>query len=85
MNQEPSLGQIFVNTFDGDYSLEDAAADLGHLILELEREEGTMGENTERAAELRKLISVQEKLALSRFRDGNPVALPNNQKLKVLD
>ena len=84
MKNEPSLAQIVVNAFDRDYSLADAASDLGHLILELELEKSSRGENTERAAELRKMISVQKKLALSRSRGDDPVRLSNNQALKVL-
>ena len=45
-----------------DKTLQESAADLGAIILEMEREEQIYGKHTKRLAKLRQLAELQEKV-----------------------
>ena len=51
----PNIADIIGNAFNQDRPLQDAAADLGALIFEIDREKRYYGEHTKRMAELTKL------------------------------
>jgi hypothetical protein len=56
----------------------ESAADLGAMILEMEREEELYGKNTERFAELKRVRALQEKVVMRMLDgsvDGDPTAM----------
>ena len=64
----PNIADIIGNAFNEERPLQDCAADLGVIILEMEREKKYYGEHTRRMAELTKLAEVQQRV-LSRALD----------------
>jgi len=62
------MTDIIMNALDRDYSLDRAATDLGELMMELELISRIDGPDSPRAMELRKIIPIQEKLALGKLR-----------------
>ena len=80
-----TITDIICNLHNKDYSLNDAATDLGELISELKQIEGLYGLNTQKSSELRLLISLQEKLALIKTKgSGVSFELPEGLTLKAL-
>ena len=63
-----TFADIIMNALDRDYSLDRAATDLGELMMELELIRRRHGPDSPRAMELRKIIPIQEKLALGKLR-----------------
>jgi len=64
MTKIPNIAEIIASYSNQDKSLQEAAADLGAIILEMEREEECYGKHTKRLAELKKLAALQEKVVL---------------------
>jgi hypothetical protein len=62
MTERVRPGEIIVNSFNQEKNLMETAADLGAIILEMEREKKYYGEHTERMTELKKMAAVQEKV-----------------------
>ena len=62
MTEIVNLGNIIVNYFNQEKSLQETAADLGAINFEINREKKYCGENTPRMAELKKLAEVQERV-----------------------
>ena len=62
MTKIPNIADIIVNHINQDKTLYEAAADLGAIILEMEREKKYYGEHTQRMAELKRLADVQDRV-----------------------
>ena len=60
MTEIINLGDIIVNYFNQEKTLQETAADLGAIIFEIDREKNYYGDHTQRIAELKKLAAVQE-------------------------
>jgi hypothetical protein len=58
----PNIADIIASYSNQDKTLEESAADLGAMILEMEREEEYYGKHTKRMAELKKIAALQEKV-----------------------
>ena len=63
-----TIADIITNALDKDYSLEQAATDLGELMNERELIKRRFGTDSPRLTELRTLIPIQERLALGKLR-----------------
>ena len=63
-----TIADIIKNALDKDYSLEQAATDLGELMNELELTKRRYSAGSPRLTELRSIIPVQERLALGKLR-----------------
>ena len=75
MTEIVNLGDIIVNYFNQEKTLQETAADLGAIILEIDREKKYYGENTQRMAELKKLAAIQERVVskmMDRINDNTP-------------
>ena len=75
MTEIVNLGDIIVNYFNQEQTLQEAAADLGAIIFEIDREKKYYGEHTQRMAELKKLAAVQERVVskmMDRINDNTP-------------
>ena len=85
MTEIVNLGDIIVNYFNQDKTLQEAAADLGAIILEMDREEECYGKHSKRMVELKKLAEVQERV-LSKMLDrtDDDLPLPKMPRLRVL-
>lgn len=80
MTEIVCLADIITNYFNQKKNLEETAADLGAIILEMEREEKYYGKDTKRMAELKMLAEVQ-KQALSKMMDrSNDDLLSSKEK-----
>ena len=64
MTKLPSIADIIAGYANRDKTLRESAADLGAIILEMEREEELHGKNTERLAELKRVRALQEKVVM---------------------
>ncbi len=67
MGKKITLSDVLCNAFDKDYSLEQAAIDLGELISEKEIIKRRYGLGHPRLTELEELIIFQEKLTLGKL------------------
>ena len=56
----PNIADIIASYSNQDKTLEESAADLGAMILEMERDEKYYGKHTKRMAKLKKLAELQE-------------------------
>jgi hypothetical protein len=63
-----TLSDLVCNSLDHTYSLEQAAADLGELMMERERVRRQYDPASPRLRELEQLIPIQETLALGKLR-----------------
>ena len=72
MTNQLTFADIITNALDKDYTVEQAATDLGELMTERELIKRRYGIDSPRLAELEKIIPVQKKLALGKLR-GNQV------------
>ena len=68
MPRQLTIADIIRNALDKDYSVDQAATDLGELMTERELIKRRYGIDSPRLAELEKIIPVQEKLALGKLR-----------------
>ena len=68
MSRQLTISDIITNALDKDYSIDQAAADLGELMMELELIKRRHGTGSPRLAELERIIPVQKKLALGKLR-----------------
>ena len=62
MEKIPNIADIIASYSKQDKTLQESAADLGAIILEMEREEKYYGKHTKRMAKLKKMAAVQEKV-----------------------
>ena len=86
MTEIVNLGDIIVNYFNQEQTLQETAADLGAIIFEIDREKKHYGEHTQRMAELKKLAAVQERVVskmMDRINDNTPQ--PKVPHLEVLN
>ena len=77
----PDIADIIAAHANRDKTLRESAADLGAMILEMEREEEIHGKNSERLAELKRVRALQEKVVL-RMLDGSE--RPKGPRLRVV-
>jgi hypothetical protein len=64
MTKIPNIAEIIASYSNQDKTLQESAADLGAMILEMEREEECYGRHSKRLAELKELAALQEKVVL---------------------
>ena len=64
MTKLSNIADIIAAHANRDKTLRESAADLGAIILEMEREERCYGKNSRRLAELKKLAALQERVVL---------------------
>ena len=85
MTEIVNLGDIIANHFNQDKTLQETAADLGAIVLEIEREKKYYGEHTKRMSDLMKLAEVQHRV-VSRMLDNSidKSDLPTRPRLTVL-
>jgi hypothetical protein len=69
MTKIPDIADIIACYANQDKSLYESAADLGAMIMEMEREEECCGMHSKRLAELKKLAALQERVVM-RMLDG---------------
>ena len=62
MKKIPNIADIIASHSNQDKTLQETAADLGAIILEMEREEQYYGKHTKRMAKLKKLAELQERI-----------------------
>ena len=62
MKKIPNIADIIASYSNQDKTLQESAADLGAMILEMEREEEVYGKHSKRLAELKELAALQEKV-----------------------
>ena len=60
MTKIPNIADIIASYSNQDKTLEESAADLGAMILEMEHEEEYYGKHTKRMAKLKQLAELQE-------------------------
>jgi hypothetical protein len=70
MTKIPNIADIIAARANQDKTLRESAADLGAMILEMEREEERCGKHSKRLAELKKLAALQERVVM-RMLDGS--------------
>jgi hypothetical protein len=68
MDKKITLSDVLCNAVDKDYSILQAATDLGELMTELELIKRRYGTDLPRIAELERIIPIQEVLALGKLR-----------------
>ncbi|MDB4409332.1 hypothetical protein N9235_00760 [Gammaproteobacteria bacterium] len=62
MEKIPNIADIIASHSNQEKTLYESAADLGAIILEMEREEEYYGKNTKRLAKLKQLAELQERV-----------------------
>jgi hypothetical protein len=62
MTKIHGIADIIASYSNQDKSLQESTADLGAIILEMEREEECYGKHSKRLAELKELAALQEKI-----------------------
>ena len=67
MPSQLTIADIITNALDKDYSVDQAATDLGELMNERELIKRRYGTDSPRLTELEKIIPLQEKLALGKL------------------
>jgi len=70
MTKIPNSTDIIAGYANQDKSLQESAADLGAMILEMEREEELHGVHSQRLAELKRARALQERVVM-RMLDGS--------------
>ena len=60
MTKLPNIADILAGYSNQDKTLQESAADLGAMILEMEREEECHGRHSKRLAKLKELAAMQE-------------------------
>ena len=69
MTKITDIADIIAAHADQDKTLRESAADLGAMILEMEREEECHGRHSKRLAELKRARAIQERVVM-RMLDG---------------
>ena len=64
MDKIPNIADIIAGYANQDKSLYESTADLGAMILEMEREEELHGAHSRRLAELKRVRALQEKVVM---------------------
>jgi hypothetical protein len=62
MTKIPNIAEILASYSNQDKTLQESAADLGAIILEMEHEEECYGIHSKRLVELKELAALQEKV-----------------------
>lgn len=62
MEKTPNIADIIGNAFNQERPIQESAADLGAIILEMKREEQYYGKHTRRMVELTMLAEIQERV-----------------------
>jgi hypothetical protein len=83
MDKKITLSDIICNAFDKDYSLEQAAIDLGELINKRALINRRYGPGHPRLAEVEKMILIQEKLALGKLQGDQLFAQVDLLRIKL--
>ena len=85
MDKIPNIADIIASYSNQDKTLEESAADLGAMILEMKREEEYYGKHTKRLAKLKNLAELQEKV-VHRMLDNSiePAGQPKRPHLTVI-
>ena len=81
MTKLPDIADIIAAHANRDKTLRESAADLGAMILEMEREEELHGAHSRRLAELKRVRALQEKVVM-RMLDGSE--RPKGPRLRVV-
>ena len=68
MHMQLNIADIITNALDKDYSVEQAATDLGEMMNERELIKRRHGTDSTRLTELETLIPLQERLAIGKLR-----------------
>ena len=76
-----TIAEIIRNALDKDYSVEQAATDLGELMSERELIKRRYGTDSPRLTELEKIIPVQKRLALGKL--CGDVVFENLRRLNI--
>jgi hypothetical protein len=84
MVRKLTIADIITNAYDKNYSLEQAAIDLGELINELEYIKRRYYTDSPRFIELKSIIPAQEKLALGKLQ-GDQLFAQLEQLAKKLE
>lgn len=69
MTKLPNIADIIAGYANQDKTLQESAADLGAMILEMEREEELHGGHSKRLTELKRVRALQERV-VQRMLDG---------------
>ena len=85
MTKLPNIADIIAAHADRDKTLMESAAELGAMILEMEREEECRGKHSRRLAEMKRARALQEKVVL-RMLDGSVEGddRPKGPRLRVV-
>jgi hypothetical protein len=85
MTKIPDIADIIAAHADQDKTLRESVADMGEMILEMEREEECCGKHSKRLAELKKLAALQERVVM-RMLDGGieENGRPKGPRLRVV-
>jgi len=70
MDKTPNIEDIIGNASNQERPIQDAAADLGAIVLEMDHEKKYYGEHTKRMTDLMKLAEVQGRV-VSRMLDNS--------------
>ena len=62
MEKTPNIADIIGNAFNQERPIQESAADLGAIIIEMKREEQYYGKHTRRMTELTMLAEIQERV-----------------------
>jgi hypothetical protein len=86
MTKIPNIADIIAAYANQDKSLYESAADLGAMILEMEREEEWHGAHSKRLAELKRARALQERVVM-RMLDGSIEGSdrPKGPRLRVVE
>ena len=86
MTKLPNIADIIAGYANQDRTLQESAADLGAMILEMEREEELHGAHSRRLAELKRVRALQEKVVM-RMLDGSVDGSepPKGPRLRVVE
>ena len=68
MPRQLTISDIITSALDKDYSMDQAAADLGELMTEREQIMRRYGIDSPRLTELQTIITIQKKLAMGKLR-----------------
>ena len=86
MDKIPNIADIIAGYADQDKTLRESAADLGAMILEMEREEELHGAHSRRLAELKRVRALQEKVVMRMLeRSVEGEERPKGPRLTVID
>ena len=83
MPRKLTIADIICNAYDKNYSLEQAAIDLGALITEIELIKHRYNTDSPRFAELKRIIPVQKKLTAGKLHGDQLFAQLDQMAIKL--